>query len=320
MNVCLMIEGQENVTWDQWVGLAMACEEHGFDGLFRSDHYVSFGHPTEYGNLDAWTTLAALGTQTTRIRLGTLVSPVTFRHPSHLAKAVVTADHVSGGRVELGMGAGWFEGEHRTFGFPFPSSRERMDMLEEQVEIVHRLWDRDEEQVSFQGRHYRVEAAAGLFKPLQDPHPRLIIGGDAGPRSARIAARWADEYNAHFPSPERYGQARDALDAACEAIGRDAAELGLSMMTTTLVGEDREELEARASRLIAWRGDTGDPGAFLEKMSQERLAGTPDQVLERLGDYARAGVQRVMMQHLLHDDLEMVALIGRTIIPGASTL
>src|SRR3989475_158122 len=125
MDVCLMIEGQEGVSWDQWVALALACEEHGFDAMFRSDHYVSFSHPAEYGSLDAWTTLAALGVRTERIRLGTLVSPVTFRHPSVLAKSVVTADHASGGRVELGIGAGWFEGEHSAFGFPFPPTGAR---------------------------------------------------------------------------------------------------------------------------------------------------------------------------------------------------
>src|SRR5438093_4938032 len=151
MDVCLMIEGQEGVSWEQWVALALGCEEHGFEGLFRSDHYVSFSRPAELGTLDAWATLAALAPLTDRIRLGTLVSPVTFRHPSQLAKSVVTADHASGGRVELGMGAGWFEGEHRAYGFPFPPVAERYSMLEEQVEIVHRLLDRDPTPVTFEG-------------------------------------------------------------------------------------------------------------------------------------------------------------------------
>src|SRR5437870_3540113 len=180
MRVCLMVEGQESVTWEQWLALAEACERHGFDALFRSDHYVSFGHPTEWGSLDAWATLAALSTATERIRLGTMVSPVTFRHPSELAKVVVTADHVSGGRVELGMGAGWFEGEHRAYGFAFPSTAERYAILGEQVEIVHRLWDRDEEEVTLKGSHYQLEGCHALPKPVQDPHPPLILAGDAG--------------------------------------------------------------------------------------------------------------------------------------------
>src|SRR5918999_3587146 len=137
MDVCLMLEGQEDVTWEQWVALALACEEHGYDALFRSDHYLSFGHPKEWGNLDAWATLSALGAVTERIRLGTLVSPVTFRHPSVLAKSVLTADHVSGGRVELGLGAGWMESEHRAYGFPFPGLSERLELLAGQGEIGH---------------------------------------------------------------------------------------------------------------------------------------------------------------------------------------
>jgi F420-dependent oxidoreductase-like protein len=320
MDVCLMIEGQENVSWDQWLALALACEEHGFAALFRSDHYVSFGHPTDWGSLDAWATICALAAKTDRIRLGTLVSPITFRHPSVLAKSVVTADYASEGRVELGMGAGWFEGEHRAYGFPFPTAAERYEVLAEQVEIVHRLWDRDEEEVSFEGKHFRLEGCHALPKPLQDPHPPLIMGGGAGPRASSLAARWADEYNMNFVTPEECTAGRHRLDAACESFGRDPAELDLSLMTNTLVGADRADLEARASRLMAKRGHSGDPGAFVDGLGPERLVGTKQQVLERLAEYAQAGVRRVMLQHLLHEDLEAVALIGREIIPDAAGL
>jgi F420-dependent oxidoreductase-like protein len=315
MKVCLMIEGQEDVTWEQWTSLALACEEAGFDGLFRSDHYVSFGHPAEYGALDAWTTLAALAVKTERIRLGTLVSPVTFRHPSVLAKSVVTADHASGGRVELGMGAGWHEGEHRAYGFPFPPTKERMDILEEQVEIVHRLWDRDEEAVTYQGRHYQLEDCHGLPRPLQDPHPPLIIGGDAGPRSSRLAALWADEYNTTGTGPEEFRARRERVSAACEAIDRDPGEMRFSLMNTTIVGADQKEVEGRVRRLLDARGDATEAKAWIEKVRDERIVGTTDWVLERLARYAEAGVERVMMQHLLHTDLEAVALIGQAIIP-----
>jgi F420-dependent oxidoreductase-like protein len=320
MQVCLMIEGQEGVTWDQWVALALAAEEHGFDALFRSDHYLSFGHPTEWGTLDAWATLTALAARTSRIRLGTLVSPVTFRHPSELVKVVVTADHASEGRVELGMGAGWNEPEHRAYGFPFPSVPERFQMLREQVEIVHRLWDRDEEEVTFAGTHYHLEGCHSLPKPVQDPHPPLILGGGAREGAARLAARWADEYNMNFVPPEACQQGRERLSAACEAIGRKPESLRMSLMTNTLVGSDRKDLESRAARLIGQRGDTGDPAAYLDNLGPERIAGTPDQVLERLAAYAKAGIERVMMQHLVHDDLEMVALIGEQIIPEAADL
>jgi F420-dependent oxidoreductase-like protein len=320
MRVCLMIEGQEGVTWDQWVGLAEACERAGFDALFRSDHYVSFGHPTEWGSLDAWASLCALASRTERIRLGTLVSPATFRHPSELAKSVVTADHASSGRIELGMGAGWFEGEHRAYGFPFPTTQDRFSMLEEQVEIVHRLWDRDEDEVTFDGHHYRLEACHALPKPLQDPHPPLILGGGAGVRGARLAARWADEYNMNFVAPDACREGRRRLSTACEAIGRDPATLALSLMTNTLVGSDAKNLHGRAARLLQRRGDSGDPASYLASLGPERIVGTPEQALERLAAYAEAGVKRVMLQHLLHEDLEAVALIGERIIPEASSL
>jgi F420-dependent oxidoreductase-like protein len=320
MDVCLMIEGQEGVSWEQWVALAQACEEHGLQGLFRSDHYVSMGRPRERGSLDAWATLAALTGHTGRIRLGTMVSPATFRHPSELAKAVVTADHASGGRVELGMGAGWFEGEHRAYGFPFPSAQERFDTLEDQVEIVHRLWDRDEDSVTFDGNHYHLEGCPALPKPLQDPQPPLILGGGAAPRAVRLAARWADEYNVNFVAPEQSRAARQRLSSACEAIDRDPGELRLSLMTGTVVGADPAELLGRASRLMERRDETGDPAAFLEGLGPERIVGTPDRVLDRLREYAEAGVERVMMQHLLHDDLEAVALIGSAIVPEAASL
>ena len=321
MDVCLMIEGQEGVSWDQWVALALASEEHGFDAMFRSDHYVSFSHPAEYGSLDAWTTLAALGVRTERIRLGTLVSPVTFRHPSVLAKSVVTADHASGGRVELGMGAGWFEGEHRAFGFPFPPTGERWAMLEEQMEIVHRLWDRDEDAVSFQGQHYRLEDCHALPKPVQDPHPPMILGGHGGPRALRLASVWADEYNLTFEGrPDRCREVRDRLSKECERAGRDPGAVRLSLMTFTMVGSDRAELERRAARLLERRGEKGDPGAYLDGLSPDRLRGTPEQLLESLAELAKAGVERIMMQHLLHDDLEALALIGQEVIPEAAGL
>ncbi len=320
MDVCLMIEGQEGVTWDQWVSLAVACEEQGFEGLFRSDHYLSFVHPKERGALDAWATLAALASVTERIRLGTLVSPVTFRHPSDLAKAVVTVDYASDGRVELGMGAGWFDREHAAYGFPFPPTSQRMDILAEQVEIVHRLWDRDEDEVTFEGKHYRLEACPGLPKPLQDPHPPLIMGAGAGPRSAALAARWADEYDVVYVDPATARERHDRISAACEKIDRDPSELRFSHLTTVLVGSDQKELERKASALMERQNESGDVGAYIDGMRSTRLVGTVGQLLERLEEYAAAGIDRVFLQHLLHDDLEMVALIGSEIIPEAARL
>ena len=187
-----MIEGQEGVTWEQWVALAGACEEHGIGTLFRSDHYLNLdGQHPERGALDAWGTICGLSAVTSTLRLGTLVSPATFRHPSLLAKLVVTADHISGGRVELGLGAGWHEREHGAFGFPFPPTATRMAVLEEQLQVVLGSWT--EEDASFSGEHYELDELNAQPKPVQRPHPPLIVGGTAGPRSAALAARYAQE-------------------------------------------------------------------------------------------------------------------------------
>jgi F420-dependent oxidoreductase-like protein len=318
MDVCLMIEGQEGVTWDQWLSLALACEEHGFEGLFRSDHYLSFDHPKERGAFDAWATLAALASITERIRLGTLVSPGGFRHPSELAKSVVTVDHASDGRVELGMGAGWFEREHRAFGFPFPSDAERLDVLTEQVEIVHRLWSEDE--VDFEGRHYRLESCTSLPRPLQEPHPPLIVGGNAGPRSVAMAARWADEYNVVFVDPATARTYRERVEAACDAIGRDPGEVRFSVMTRLLIGADKDDLRRNAVALMERIDEDGDVEAFIEGMRPTMTVGTVEQVLERLAEYAGVGAERVFLQHLVHDDLETVTLIGHEIVPEAASL
>jgi F420-dependent oxidoreductase-like protein len=318
MRICLMIEGQEGVTWDQWMALAGTCEALGFDALFRSDHYAGIPDGGR-GALDAWTTLAAIGARTTTLRLGTLVSPATFRHPSVLAKSVVTADHVTGGRVELGMGAGWFELEHREFGFPFPPSSVRLDLLTEQVEIVHRLWDPKEPEVTFHGKHYSLEACRALPTPVQQPHPPLIFGGSAGPRSAALAARWADEYNVNFCSVEEIRARRERVLRAWEEAGRDAPP-AFSFMTCTIVGTDEDELHRRAARVMALEGETGDPSAWLASVGAEYVVGTTAQVLDRLGELAEAGVDRIMLQHLLHDDLDTVRLIGEELIPPAAKL
>lgn len=320
MDVCLMIEGQEGVTWEQWVGLAQACERFGYEGLFRSDHYLSFTRPDERGALDAIGTVTALGPITERIRLGTMVSPVTFRHPAMLAKSVVTADHASGGRVELGMGAGWFEREHAAFGFAFPSLRERMNILTEQIEIVHRLWGGDGDEVTFSGTHYSLDACPALPRAVQDPHPPLIIGGGAGPRSAALAARWADEYDVVYVDPSGAKERVDRISVACEAIGRDPASVRRSLLSKTLVGTDEEDLRQKAAALMAFDGEEGDVDAYLEDVRAGHIAGTVEQVLERLAAYAAAGIQRVLVHQLVHTDLDSIELIGREIVPEAARL
>jgi F420-dependent oxidoreductase-like protein len=311
MRVCLMIEGQEGVTWEQWRALAGTCEQHGFDALFRSDHYLSVQDRRERGALDAWTTIAALAATTSTLRLGTLVSPASFRHPSVLAKAVVTADHVSGGRVELGMGTGWWQAEHEAYGFPFADARTRMDVLAEQLEIVHRQWT-TEEPFDLSGEHYTLRGCQARPKPVQEPHPPLIVGGSAGARSVALAARWADEYNTIFATPEECAQRRARVAEAWERAGRDPAGVRFSLMTGVAVGADRRELDARAQRIASTHGQ--DP----RESADRSVVGTVEEAVERLRALRDAGVDRVMLQHLLSDDLETVELIGREVIPAVS--
>jgi F420-dependent oxidoreductase-like protein len=319
MRIALMIEGQEDVSWADWVALAESCEAAGIEALFRSDHYMSFAHPARREAHDAWTTIAALAARTTRLRLGTCVSPVGFRHPANLAKSVATIDHVSGGRVELGLGAGWFGDEFRAFGFPFPGPSERQDMLEEAVEVVCRMWS-DEAPVTFDGRHYALDRCSSVPRPVQRPHPPLIVGGNAGPRSAALAARWADEYNVNNVAATQVGRQRSRLNAACAAIGRDPATLRLSLLVNLLVGTDRADLEARAARLMERDGISGSPSDYVAGRGPETLTGTPDEVLAAIADYARAGVDRLLLQHWLHRDLDTVELIGRDLRPEVERL
>jgi alkanesulfonate monooxygenase SsuD/methylene tetrahydromethanopterin reductase-like flavin-dependent oxidoreductase (luciferase family) len=291
MRVALMIEGQEDVSWEQWLALARACEASGIESLFRSDHYQSVFQDPDRVALDAWATISALAAVTERVRLGTLVSPVTFRHAGEIAKVVATADHVSGGRVELGLGAGWNEREHEAFGFPFPELRERMVELERQL------------------RHVRGQWAELSPRPVQDPRPPLIVGGTAGPRSCRLGARYADEYNTVFASVEDCAERKERVDAACRAEGR--RPILFSLMTGCVVGRDRAEVERRAG-VVAER--TGmDVADLLE--SDRTITGTVEQVVARIGEYAQVGVGRVYLQHLDHADVEMVELIGAEVVP-----
>jgi alkanesulfonate monooxygenase SsuD/methylene tetrahydromethanopterin reductase-like flavin-dependent oxidoreductase (luciferase family) len=292
MRICLMIEGQEGVSWDEWVALARACEEGGLEGLFRSDHYLSVMGARERQSLDAWATLAALAAITERIRFGTLVSPVTFRHAAEIAKVVATVDHVSNGRVELGLGAGWNEGEHAAYGFPFPDLAARMDLLEQQLEHVTRQW------------------AELSPEPVQRPRPPLIVGGAAGPRSCRLAARFADEYNTVFASVAECAERRERVVAACRAAGREP--IVFSLMTGCVVGRDGAEVEERAANVARRTGR--DAAEFLA--SDQTITGTAEEVIERLRGYERAGVSRVYLQHLDHADVEMVGLIGADVIPS----
>jgi F420-dependent oxidoreductase-like protein len=312
VQLCLMIEGQEDVSWPQWLALAQACEEHGVPALFRSDHYMNLdGRHPERAALDAWGTVCALAAVTESLRLGTMVSPATFRHPSNLAKLAVTADHVSGGRVELGLGAGWHEREHAAYGFPFPPTSERMDALQEQLQIVLGSWGDD--RFSFEGRHYRVDDLDARPKPVQRPHPPLILGGNAGPRSAALAAAHADEYNTAFPTVEDVRVRRQRVVEACARAGREP--IPFSIMTSVLTGRERSELHDRAARLVERVGMERSPKDFVSDPPPGWIVGTVEEVVAQLDVLREAGVSRVMCQQLLHDDLEAVALLGGDLAP-----
>jgi alkanesulfonate monooxygenase SsuD/methylene tetrahydromethanopterin reductase-like flavin-dependent oxidoreductase (luciferase family) len=282
MRICLMIEGQEGVSWPQWAALARAAEDAGLEGLFRSDHYRSIVRGEPSGSLDAWATLAGLAAVTERLRLGTMVSPVTFRRVSVLAKLVTTVDHISGGRVELGLGAGWFEAEHDTYGFAFPPTRERLDELDRQLAEIVRQW---------------TEAPGIQPKPLQQPRPPIIVGGSAKPRTVGAAVAHADEYNTVWPTVEQARERKQIVDDAARAAGREP--LRFSMMTGCVVGRDREELK---ERLAAFTAITGD--------ETPQISGTVDEVVEELRGYETAGVERAMLQHIAHEDVEMVTVLG----------
>jgi F420-dependent oxidoreductase-like protein len=305
-----MIEGQEGVSWAQWQALAEACERHGIPALFRSDHYMNLdGQHPERGSLDAWGTLCALAAVTSSLELGTMVSPATFRHPSELAKLVVTADHVSGGRVSLGLGAGWHEREHEAYGFPFADMRTRVDVLEEQIQIVLGSWgDAD---FTFDGRHYRLEDLDAQPKPVQRPHPPLILGGAAGRRSVRLAARYGDGYNTPFATLDQAVERRAKVREACEEIGREP--IPFSIMTGVVVGADERELADRARRLAEKIG--GDADQLLREPPEGWIVGTVQQAAEQLSALRDAGVARIMCQQLLHEDLDAVALLGEGLAP-----
>jgi alkanesulfonate monooxygenase SsuD/methylene tetrahydromethanopterin reductase-like flavin-dependent oxidoreductase (luciferase family) len=291
-----MIEGQEDVTWEQWVALARACEEHGVEALFRSDHYRG-GLRQPGGSLDAWTTLAGLAAVTSRLRLGTLVSPVGFRPAAVLAKSVVTVDHISGGRVELGIGAGWNEREHAQHGLPFPPAHERVARLAAYAATIVRHWTEDDD----------IHP-----KPVQQPRPPLIVGGSAKPGTLGPAVRFADEYNTFAVGLDELRERRERVDRACERAGRDPRSIRFTLMTTTVIGPDRAGAEAALRRVFALPGARGWADA---EPPPYWLVGSPAEIAERLRGYAGV-IDGVYLQHLLHDELDAVELIGRELVPA----
>ncbi|MEP7158598.1 MAG: TIGR03560 family F420-dependent LLM class oxidoreductase [Chloroflexota bacterium] len=319
MRFALMTEPQQGLTYAESLAIARTAEDAGFESYFRADHYASFPGSSAEPTTDAWATLAGLARETTRINLGVLVSPITFRPPGNLAKVVSTVAEMSGGRVELGMGAGWNELEHQRHGLPFPSTRERFDMLEEQLAIIHGLWT-EADGWSHKGRYWQVEDAFLRPKPLAPAghrHPNLIIGGSGGPRMARLVATYADEINISSATPAAVVAAYARVDDACRAAHRDPKTVVRSAMVGVLVGRDESELRARVKDQLVMLGrgaDDPESGRWLAERRQRWIMGTPDEARARVREFAEAGVQRIMFQDFLPRDLEMVRLLGEVFV------
>ena len=303
-----MTEPQSGASYDDVLAVAKAAEAHGFDAFFRSDHYMVFDDsPGLPGSTDAWITLAGIARETTQIRLGTLVTPVTFRLPGPLAISVAQVDVMSGGRVELGLGAGWFDREHTAYAISFPPTGTRFEMLEEQLAIISGLWEtKVGDRFSFEGMHYAVTDSPGLPKPAQSPRPPIILGGWGAKRTPRLAATYADEFNVPMAPVEAYGAQRDNVVRACEARGRDPQTMTFSVMTTVCCGRDDKEIARRAEAI-------GQP---VDILRSAHTGGTPDEVIEKLKRYGELGVTRVYLQVLDILDLDHIALVAEEVLPA----
>jgi F420-dependent oxidoreductase-like protein len=307
MQLRIMTEPQQGADYGRQLAVARATEQLGFDAFFRSDHYLSMGEGDGLpGPTDAWLTLAGLALQTSRIKLGTLVSPITFRFPGPLAISVAQVDEMSGGRAELGIGAGWFQAEHAACAIPFPDTAERFSRLEEQLAIITGLWDVPAgERFSFAGKFYSVTDSPGLPKPVQRPHPPIVIGGRGPRRTPRLAARYADEYNVQFATAEETRAAYGRVREACEAAGRAPDSLVYSAAQTVCCGRDEAELARRAAA-IGWE---------LATQRADGLVGTPDEIVDRLGTFAALGATRIYLQVLELHDLDHLELIAAGVMP-----
>ncbi len=313
MRYALMTEPQQGLSYDEQLAIVQAAEEADIEAFFRSDHYASFPGESGLPTTDAWATLAGLARETTTIRLGVLVSPVTFRVPGNLAKVIQTVDEMSGGRIEAGFGAGWNDEEHEQLGIPFPEIGERYDMLAEQMAILHGLWT-EPDGWSFEGDHWQVRGARrhGAVERGTRRHPHIILGGKGLPRMADLTARYADEFNLLSASPGDAAAAFERVRTACGSIGRDPDELVYSAMTGVLVAESEADLRDRVADLMAALGKPADEGeTWLAERRGRWIMGTPDEATERVDALARQGTERVMLQDFLPRDLDHVRLMGR---------
>jgi F420-dependent oxidoreductase-like protein len=301
MDLRIFIEPQQGATYTDQLRVAKAAEDLGFDAFFRSDHFLAMGGDGLPGPSDSWVTLGAIARETSRIRLGTMVTAATFRLPGPLAISVAQVDEMSGGRVELGLGTGWFEKEHAAYGIAFPEVRERFDRFAEQLEIVHGLWTTPVgETYSFDGEHYQLHDSPALPKPVQSPRPPIILGGSGKRRSAALAARFADEYNVSFNRAQTaaiYGRVREAAAETGRSLVYSAAQ-------TICLGRDDAEVRRRAEAI----------GRDLDELRENAIAGTPAEVLERIGEFADYGSDRLYLQVLDLADLDHLELLATEVL------
>jgi F420-dependent oxidoreductase-like protein len=306
MDLRIFVEPQQGATYDDQLAVAKTAEAGGFSAFFRSDHYLAMNAEGLPGPTDAWTTLAGLARETSTIRLGTLVSSATFRHPGPLAVTVAQVDQMSGGRVDFGLGAGWYAAEHEAYAIPFPPLGERFDRLTEQLAVISGLWTTPVgEKFSYAGEHYTLTDSPALPKPVQSPAPPIVIGGAGKKRSAALAAQYAAEFNVPFAPVEDVEAAFGRVRAACTDRGRPHDELTYSAALVVCAGRSDAELNRRADNI----------GRGLEDLRRDGLAGSPDEIVDKIGRYADAGATRIYVQVLDMSDLEHVEFIAETVIP-----
>jgi len=303
----VFLEPQQGATYDDQLAVAQAAESLGFSAFFRSDHYLAMSGDGQPGPTDSWVTLAGIARETSSIRLGTLVTSATFRYPGPLAISVAQVDAMSAGRVEFGIGAGWFEDEHRAYAIPFPGLGERFDRLEEQLDIITGMWATPvSETFDYTGNHYTVTGSPALPKPVQQPHPPIIIGGGGPKRTPALAARFAAEFNLAFPTLDFVGVQLGRVRAALEKAGRAADDMIFSAAFAVCAGHDEAQVTQRAAAISR---DVD------ELRTNTPLAGTPAEIVDRLGPFAEAGVQRVYLQLLDTSDLDQLELFASEVMP-----
>jgi len=302
----IFTEPQMGATYDDLLAVARRTEETGFDAFFRSDHYLTMGGDGLPGPTDAWVTLAGLARETSRIRLGTLMSAGTFRLPGPLAISVAQVDQMSGGRVELGIGAGWFEAEHTAYGIPFPSLGERFDRYEEQLAVVTGLWSTPAGKTfDFAGEHYRISGSPALPKPVQEGGIPVLVGGAGKKRTPRLAARYASEFNVPFRPAADNARLFGGVREACAEAGRDPASMICSSALVLCVGKDEAEIARRAAAI----------GREADELRAHGVAGTPAEAVDVLGRYAETGAERVYLQVLDLSDLDHLDLVASEVAP-----